>query len=139
MNHFFFLSFTETEDEDLWKLFGDCGDIESVRIVRDSKTGISKGIGYVNFRSKDGVELALKMDGADLKGRPVRIKRISNNVKRQKEKEERIKKEQISNSEAYQLRREKKDKKFQGVKLAPKTVSISITFGFFRTFWNFEN
>jgi len=33
--------------------------IESVRLVRDSATGMGKGFGYINFESADSVETAL--------------------------------------------------------------------------------
>lgn len=40
----------EIQDDDLWSAFEDCGVIDSVRVVRDEKTGIGKGFGYVNFK-----------------------------------------------------------------------------------------
>ena len=30
-------------------MFNDCGEIEAVRIVRDSKTGLGKGFGFILF------------------------------------------------------------------------------------------
>ena len=30
----------------------DCGEIEAVRIVRDSKTGAGKGFGFILFKVK---------------------------------------------------------------------------------------
>lgn len=44
------LLLAEIEDEDLWKAFESCGNIEGVRIIRDEKSGIGKGYGYVNFK-----------------------------------------------------------------------------------------
>ena len=38
------------EENDVWKHFAKCGEIQDVRIVRDSATGIGKGFGYVNFQ-----------------------------------------------------------------------------------------
>ncbi|XP_075677354.1 uncharacterized protein LOC142645293 [Dermatophagoides pteronyssinus] len=67
------LSFKTTEDE-LREFFNECGEIKSVRIVRDSKTGIGKGFGYVNFADKDSVVLALEKNGQMLKNREIRIK-----------------------------------------------------------------
>lgn len=51
--HFFLtkrLYVSEIQDDDLWSAFEDCGVIDSVRVVRDEKTGIGKGFGYVNFK-----------------------------------------------------------------------------------------
>lgn len=36
-------------EEGLWVEFGKCGAVENVRVVRDSKTRIGKGIAYVQF------------------------------------------------------------------------------------------
>ncbi|XP_047525952.1 nucleolar protein 12 isoform X2 [Pieris napi] len=65
------------EDETLRSKFEKCGEIESVRIVRDEKTGAGKGFGYVNFKSKDAVELALALSEEDLtiKNRILRVNR----------------------------------------------------------------
>uniref|UniRef100_A0A2H1WYZ8 SFRICE_020808 n=1 Tax=Spodoptera frugiperda TaxID=7108 RepID=A0A2H1WYZ8_SPOFR len=67
------------EDEALRAKFEKCGEIQSVRIVRDKKTNAGKGFGYVNFESKDGVELALALTEEDLtvKNRILRVKRCT--------------------------------------------------------------
>lgn len=56
------LDFAEVE-ELLWKHFEKCGQIEYVRIVRDSKTNVGKGIAYVQFVEPVSVEKALLLDG----------------------------------------------------------------------------
>ena len=38
------------EDDDLFSLFQQCGEIVNVRVIRDAKTGAGKGFGYVNFK-----------------------------------------------------------------------------------------
>ena len=54
--------------------FAKCGPINDVRIVRDSKTGIGKGFGYVNFAQEKSVKMALDiMSGTTLDGRKLRI------------------------------------------------------------------
>ncbi|XP_060807013.1 RNA-binding protein 34 [Amyelois transitella] len=65
------------EDEAFRAKFESCGQIESVRIIRDKKTNAGKGFGYINFASKDGVELALNLTEEDLtiKNRILRVKR----------------------------------------------------------------
>ncbi|XP_077574385.1 RNA-binding protein 34 isoform X2 [Stigmatopora nigra] len=57
--------------------FQDCGTVKAVRLVRDQRTGLGKGFGYVLFESSDSVQLALKLDGSHLKGRAVRVQRSS--------------------------------------------------------------
>ncbi|KAJ8246140.1 hypothetical protein GJAV_G00264070 [Gymnothorax javanicus] len=63
--------------------FEDCGKVEAVRLVRDRRSGMGKGFGYVLFESADAVQLALKLDGLELDGRKVRVKR---SVKKEKVK-----------------------------------------------------
>ncbi|KAJ3017969.1 UNVERIFIED_CONTAM: Nucleolar protein 12, partial [Siphonaria sp. JEL0065] len=70
------LSF-DVAEEAIWEFFKDCGDIKNVRVVRDKKTNIGKGFGYVQFAEKQGVEVALKMDGKKLAGRDVRVTKCS--------------------------------------------------------------
>ncbi|XP_063369395.1 uncharacterized protein LOC134657760 [Cydia amplana] len=76
------------EDEGLREKFEKCGEIESVRIVRDKKTNAGKGFGYVNFTSRDGVELALALTDEDLtiKNRIMRVKRCTQVTQRQSQK-----------------------------------------------------
>lgn len=67
----------DAEEDDVWTLFQDCGDIVSVRLVRDKRTRIGKGFGYVNFTSPDAVELALQMEDIKLGKREIRVSRCS--------------------------------------------------------------
>ncbi|ENN79249.1 hypothetical protein YQE_04285, partial [Dendroctonus ponderosae] len=66
------LPFT-AEDEELWDLFKICGPISHVRIVRDGRTGIGKGFGYVNFKDSDSVQFALERETFTLKDRELRV------------------------------------------------------------------
>ncbi|NWI56008.1 RBM34 protein, partial [Calyptomena viridis] len=56
--------------------FHVCGDVVGVRIVRDRKTGLGKGFGYVLFENTDAVHLALKLNNSVLMGRQIRVQRI---------------------------------------------------------------
>ncbi|KAK3912581.1 RNA-binding protein 34 [Frankliniella fusca] len=69
------------EEEDLWELFSKCGAIESVRIVRDPVTAVSKGVAFVNFQERDAAELALQLDGESLKKRNIAVRRHKPNAK----------------------------------------------------------
>ena len=67
------LPFT-ADEEKLRGCFSDCGDVESVRIIRDSKTGIGKGFGFVTFSDKSGVMFAVKQSRKiELDGRKLRV------------------------------------------------------------------
>lgn len=67
------LPFT-VDEEAVRGQFSDCGDIESVRLVRDAKTGVGKGFGFVTFKDRSGVLFALKKNGkAELDGRALRV------------------------------------------------------------------
>ena len=46
-------------EEGLWRTFGKCGSVESVRVIRDSTTRVGKGIAYVQFDDANAVEAAL--------------------------------------------------------------------------------
>ena len=75
------LAFNLEEDE-LRRHFSSCGSIESVRLIRDSSSGVGKGFGYVTFALEDAVELALKSKkGSELSGRKIRMERCVKKVK----------------------------------------------------------
>lgn len=74
-----------TEDE-VREHFVSCGKIESVRIIRDRKSGVGRGVGYINFEEDDSVALALEMDDTKLKNRPVRVKQYTPSPKKDKKK-----------------------------------------------------
>ncbi|KAK5681253.1 Nucleolar protein 12 [Elasticomyces elasticus] len=49
-------------EEGLWRTFSKCGNVESVRVIRDSTTRVGKGIAYVQFEDANAVEAALLYD-----------------------------------------------------------------------------
>lgn len=66
----------DTEEEELWTFFKDCGEIESVRTVRDSKTNVGKGFGYVQFKDRDCVDAALALTDKKFRNKTkIRIQR----------------------------------------------------------------
>ncbi|KOC64669.1 RNA-binding protein 34 [Habropoda laboriosa] len=62
------------EESTIRNHFEQCGEIESVRIIKDNTTGAGKGFGYVNFKTEDAVALALELDGTTMLNREVRVK-----------------------------------------------------------------
>ncbi len=67
------LPYGATED-DLAGLFGQCGSVTSVSIIKDRDTGRSKGFGFVEFDNQQSVNDAVeKLNGYDLGGRQIRV------------------------------------------------------------------
>lgn len=71
------LAFDEQE-ETLWKAFSDCGEVVNVRIVRDAKTNLGKGFGYVTFKERSSVSLALELNDTTVGKRKIRVFRCKN-------------------------------------------------------------
>ncbi|NXT41856.1 RBM34 protein, partial [Pelecanoides urinatrix] len=65
----------DISDDAVREHFSVCGGVVGVRIVRDRKTGLGKGFGYVLFENTDAVHLALKLNDSVLMGRKIRVKR----------------------------------------------------------------
>ena len=78
------------QEEDLKTLFSEHGKVDSVKIIRDMVTKISKGFGFIEMLVKDEAQKALDvLNSYDLKG-----KRLVVN-------EARPKKERRSNERRY--------------------------------------
>lgn len=73
-------------EEGLWRQFGTVGTVESVRVVRDSKTRVGKGFAYVQFTDENAIEAALLFNDKKFppllprKLRVVRAKSIKRNT-----------------------------------------------------------
>lgn len=74
----------EEDEESLWNHFSESGDIEYVRIVRDSKTNMGKGFAYVQFKQLESINKALLLNEKPMKSinsnknRKLRISRCKN-------------------------------------------------------------
>ncbi|QLL34049.1 hypothetical protein HG536_0F03740 [Torulaspora globosa] len=75
----------EEDDESLWAHFRSCGDIEYVRVVRDSRTNMGKGFAYIQFKDFQSVNKALLLDGKTMQSvkehgskRKLRVSRCKN-------------------------------------------------------------
>lgn len=75
----------DTQDDQLINFFKKSGDVSFVRIVRDPRSGIGKGFAFVAFNDSASIPLSLKMDGAEFRGRPLRVTRVQKKKKRAKE------------------------------------------------------
>ena len=73
------LPFTITSEQ-LRETFRQYGEIDGVRVIRDQKTGIGKGFGFVLFKEKSGIMFALKnAKNTKLDGRTLRVFKSSEN------------------------------------------------------------
>ena len=53
--------------------------VDAVRVVRDSRTRIGKGIAYVMFKSRVAALTALQLNDTECKGRKMRVNRVEKN------------------------------------------------------------
>ncbi|KAG8088168.1 hypothetical protein GUJ93_ZPchr0010g9456 [Zizania palustris] len=62
-------------DEDIKVVFSQCGEIESIRIIRNPETKKHKGIAFVRYADTDASKKALAefKDGIKVKGKKVRV------------------------------------------------------------------
>ena len=80
----------DTKEESLWKHFSGSGEIEYVRIIRDNRSQVGKGIAYIKFKTKEGMQEARKLDGSIYEGRNIRVKKSTSSSKLEKKSEKRI-------------------------------------------------
>ena len=120
----------DVEEDEVWEVFEKCGEIENVRIVRDNYTMIGKGFGYVNFTSSASVELALELDGQQIKNRKINVQRCMK-VKKKK-KFNKGENSNLKNKSDNNVNRSKKSKKnrfnLNEVKVTAKQVASGTQF-----------
>ena len=64
------LSF-DIDESTVTQLFKDCGEVKQVRWVE--KDGVFKGCGFVEFHETEATDLAVKLNGREVLGRPMRV------------------------------------------------------------------
>jgi RNA recognition motif-containing protein len=61
-------------EEELEEAFGDFGQIESVRIIKDNYSGRSKGFGFVEMSNNTDAQSAIDaLNDKELKGRSLKV------------------------------------------------------------------
>jgi len=61
-------------EEELEKLFGEYGEVTSVKIIRDKYTDQSKGFGFIEMADDAAAQKAIdELNGSDVKGRELRV------------------------------------------------------------------
>mmetsp|Transcript_34556 Transcript_34556/g.88007 ORF Transcript_34556/g.88007 Transcript_34556/m.88007 type:complete len:158 (+) Transcript_34556:140-613(+) len=64
----------KADERDVFEFFvGTAGKVRDVQIIRDSRTGRSKGVAYVEFASAEGTIKAMRMSGQVMKGATIRV------------------------------------------------------------------
>eukprot|EP00123_Amoebidium_parasiticum_P013048 comp21735_c0_seq1/m.30746 comp21735_c0_seq1/g.30746 ORF comp21735_c0_seq1/g.30746 comp21735_c0_seq1/m.30746 type:complete len:480 (-) comp21735_c0_seq1:407-1846(-) len=76
----------DVEDEPLYEKFGECGAVQAVRVIRDKRTNVGKGIAYVTFQEKSSVGLAVRLNGTKFQGRTLRVSRAMDKERVQAQK-----------------------------------------------------
>jgi RNA recognition motif-containing protein len=67
------LPFRSTTD-DLERLFGEYGSVDSAAIITDRDTGRSRGFGFVEMSSDDEAQRAIdELNGFEMDGRPLTV------------------------------------------------------------------
>jgi cold-inducible RNA-binding protein len=66
------LPFRYTEDE-VRSVFTPYGDILEIVVIKDRYTGQQKGFCFIEFKTQEAAQNALKMDGKDFQGRTLRV------------------------------------------------------------------
>jgi RNA recognition motif-containing protein len=67
------LNYSLTEEE-LEKVFGEYGEVTSVKIIRDKYTDQSKGFGFIEMADDSAAQKAIdELNGTEVKGRELRV------------------------------------------------------------------
>ena len=67
-------------EEDVKRIFEVLGKVDAIKIIRDKKTGKSKGFGFLDMPSKKEAMEAIKtLDGKTVAGRNLRVLRAHTN------------------------------------------------------------
>lgn len=121
----------DVEDEELYKYFQGCGEIDYVRVIRDPETNFGKGFAYVAFKQEAGAKAAGEMNKTQFKNRELRVFRCKPAHLLAKQKM--IKEAKLARTQGYQQRVENKQKKAilkdkkqpqKGVRLNVAPVSV---------------
>ena len=61
-------------DEDLGKMFVECGTVESATIIKDKMSGKSKGFGFVEMSTEEEATTAIStVNGKEVEGRNITV------------------------------------------------------------------
>ena len=61
------------DDFEIFEFFSQAGRVRDIRLIRDQRSGKSKGVGYVEFYDLESVMKALALNGIAFKGQPLLV------------------------------------------------------------------
>ena len=61
------------DDFEIFEFFSQAGKVRDIRLIRDQRSGKSKGVGYVEFGDAESVMKALALNGIAFKGQPLLV------------------------------------------------------------------
>ena len=68
----------KVKSEKLQEIFGEYGDVASVKIIFDRETKRSKGFGFVEMPNDDDAQRAIAdLNGVEIEGREIVVKRAN--------------------------------------------------------------
>jgi len=115
-----------TTEEAIRSHFSQCGDIENVRVVRDTQYSMGKGFAFISFKNKESLTSALELDGSIFNERPLRV--MPSSKGEQRKKKERNRTVPLAGQSPAQRRIQGKDKKrnFEGKRSFREKIPVSI-------------
>uniref|UniRef100_A0A0G4FVS6 RRM domain-containing protein n=1 Tax=Chromera velia CCMP2878 TaxID=1169474 RepID=A0A0G4FVS6_9ALVE len=64
----------KSEEKDIYKFFSKgAGKVRDIQLIRDARSGKSKGVAYVEFYTQEGLLKALALSGQMFQGQPVKV------------------------------------------------------------------
>ena len=65
----------KSEERDIYEFFTktNCGKIRDIRVIKDPRSGKSKGVSYVEFYTLESVNKAIAQSGKELQGSKIRV------------------------------------------------------------------
>ena len=64
----------QTDERELQELFGQCGAVQSVRVMRDMATGRARGFAFVEMATDEEAQaVAARLNGHQLDGRTLTV------------------------------------------------------------------
>ena len=68
------------KERDIYDIFAACGRVKDIRLIKDSRSGKSKGLCYIEFGDIADVRNALALHGQLIDGHPISIQPVGNSI-----------------------------------------------------------